>query len=204
MSTPMQQTKVENEQKESLLKSSDAFRARLRTVVNFFNSNIEAADQIGATETTIRRWLSGAAEPRKPALAKLASAAGISYEWLVHGVGAMNIDGSKVEKVENTKVEKVSLKTKTVISDNMEPVLYIGDEIELEPVSAHLSEVPGGIYAVRVGSSEGIWRLQHSPNRKVWLLNDNPRYQQSNATVDVSEADDLEIVGRVVSVRHKF
>lgn len=70
----MQQTKVENAQEELLLKSSEAFRARLRAVVNFFNSNTEVAEQIGATETTIRRWLQGTAEPRKPALAKLSAA----------------------------------------------------------------------------------------------------------------------------------
>jgi phage repressor protein C with HTH and peptisase S24 domain len=55
-----------------------------------------------------------------------------------------------------------------------------------------------------VGDNEGIWRLQSTPDKRLWLLNDNPKYQHSNTAIDLSEAENLEVIARVVWVRHKL
>lgn len=195
-------------QKESIASTverpsaSEGLRDRLKMIVDQFGSNSAFARHIGVAETTIRRWINGSVEPKHHSLVGVAAAANVSIEWLMSGKGEMRPQGGipKGPAVEGKAIPR----SRQVQSDNMEPTLCFGDDIGIEAISITPAQVQSGVYVVRVGGSEGIWRLQGTPDKKLWLLNDNPKYHQSNTAVDLSEAKDLEIVARVTWVRHEL
>jgi phage repressor protein C with HTH and peptisase S24 domain len=197
-------------QKESTISTverpsaSEGLRDRLKIIVDQFGSNSAFARHIGVAETTIRRWINGSVEPKHHSLVGVAAAANVSIEWLMSGKGEMRPQET-IRLREAAEVEyKTTARSRQVQSDNMEPTLCFGDDIGIEAVSIAPSQVQSGVYVVRIGGSEGIWRLQGTPDKKLWLLNDNPKYHQSNTAVDLSEAKDLEIVARVTWVRHEL
>jgi phage repressor protein C with HTH and peptisase S24 domain len=186
---------------------SQGLRDRLKLIVKEFGSNSAFARHIGVAETTIRRWLNGSVEPKPHSLAGVAAAVNVSIDWLVEGKGVMRPKGAQaLEPLRLAELQNAYATTSLmrVESDNMEPTLWPGDDIGVEPVGASPSQLQGGVYVVRMGGNEGIWRLQGAPDKRLWLLNDNPKYHQSNAAIDLSDAGDLEIVARVVWVRHKL
>lgn len=67
---------------------SDAFVERMRIVVDMFESRAEAARQCGVTDATIKRWITGQADPSRTNLVRLAQAAGVSIAWLATGEGS--------------------------------------------------------------------------------------------------------------------
>jgi phage repressor protein C with HTH and peptisase S24 domain len=218
MSTLMSQKNaeyVQNSREAILLKDSNSFRERLRKVVNFFDSNTEAAGHIGVSEKTIRRWLSGDAEPRRPALAKLAGVAGISYDWLVSNSGEMLIADAqknqtqpKVASSENQSIQLTHELTSLLQGSrnlhlyeqqNMEPTIHMGEIVIIDSQKAlDIATVINGVYLVEMDDLREIRRVQRLPNGHVSLTNDNPTYMQSNTSIDLRHPGfKISIVGRI-------
>jgi phage repressor protein C with HTH and peptisase S24 domain len=220
MSTPMYQKNaeyVQNSRESILLKDSIAFRDRLRKVVNFFNTNTEAAGHIGVSEKTIRRWLSGDAEPRRPALAKLASVAGVSYDWLVNDSGEMLMaDAQKKSNVtrgghvrelseptafspELTSLLQGSRNLHLYEQRNMEPTIHMGEIVIIDTQKTlDISTVINGVYLVEMGDLREIRRVQRLPNGHINLTNDNSTYAQSNTSIDLLHPGfQVSIIGRI-------
>ena len=66
---------------------SDAFIARLRTVLRHWPSADRLARATGVSPSAFRKWLRGDAEPSRERLVALAHAAGVSVGWLANGEG---------------------------------------------------------------------------------------------------------------------
>lgn len=61
--------------------------ARLREVETEFVNRSAAADAAGVSKSTFQRWIDGQTDITLDAVAKLASAAGYSLEWVAFGIG---------------------------------------------------------------------------------------------------------------------
>jgi phage repressor protein C with HTH and peptisase S24 domain len=181
------------------------FISRLKTVIDLFGGNSGLARKIGSAESSIRRWASGIVEPKYDSLLSIAQAADISVEWLMTGKGEMRASGfvptTNAEHLA-TSGELRSQSIATIGSDNMEPTLCIGDEIGIEDTSLPLREVVSGIYMLKIDGTKGVWRLQKTVDKKLWILNDNPKYHQSNASINLETSQGVEIVAKVIWVRH--
>jgi phage repressor protein C with HTH and peptisase S24 domain len=185
----------------------EVFISRLKEVIKIFGSNSALAREIGSAESTIRRWAAGAVEPKYDSLVAISKAADISLEWLMTGRGQMR-ESTQTPPIAGEKTvdraEHVVEATMIVAWDNMEPTLCTGDEIGIEPAKIDPQEVTSGIYILRMGSIKGVWRLQPAADKKIWLLNDNPKYQRGDTSIDLTKAHDIEISARVLWVRHKL
>jgi phage repressor protein C with HTH and peptisase S24 domain len=180
---------------------------RIKLVAGLQGGNSALARSIDSAESTVRKWIKGDAEPKYNSLVSIANATNVSLEWLMSGAGEMRVQGAekKNDKLGEARATYGGREVRAeVLSSNMEPTLCPGDEIGTEPSQVPVSQIQDGIYLIRVGDNEGIWRLQSTPDKRLWLLNDNPKYQHSNTAIDLSEAENLEVIARVVWVRHKL
>lgn len=74
------------------------FSERMHSLLSRFNSKSEFAKAVGATVSSLERWLSGESDPSRSNLVSLAKAAGVSLEWLATGEGAETIDSDNINK----------------------------------------------------------------------------------------------------------
>lgn len=206
----MDEQKVEKNEKDELSEASKAFVARLREIVNIFGSNLETARRIGVTETTIRRWLLGA-EPRKPALSKLAKAAGVSYEWLAHGKGERSIKIVENDRLDKQTAQKlldlpasawkeIEFEEWDCEVPNMEPTLHVGDRYLVDMST----KLPGdGVYLIEIGGQRRAMRVQLLPGA-IAYSNDNPIYKGADFTVPSSEVEsEVKVVGKILRMASK-
>jgi phage repressor protein C with HTH and peptisase S24 domain len=184
----------------------EVFISRLKSVVEAFGSNSAFAREIGSAESTIRRWLAGTVEPKYDSLVAIANVANVSLEWLMTGKEDADSPIKPIYSSESTIIhaEQSTQKTMIVGWDNMEPTIYKGDEIGIEAVKIDPREVTSGIYVLKMGDSRGVWRIQPAADQKIWLLNDNPKYQKGDTAIEITQAHNVEIDARVLWVRHNF
>jgi phage repressor protein C with HTH and peptisase S24 domain len=65
----------------------DAFRQRLRLIMQQFGSVADLARAVGVSDNAIYKWVSGRGQPSMISLVNLGKAAGVSVEWLATGRG---------------------------------------------------------------------------------------------------------------------
>src|SRR6185312_227159 len=63
------------------------FRRRLRLIMQQFGSVADLAAAVGVSDNAIYKWVSGRGQPGMASLVNLATAAGVSVEWLATGQG---------------------------------------------------------------------------------------------------------------------
>lgn len=75
--------------KEKYAIQSDSLEGRLAYVVKTLGGAAQASKICGKSDETVRRYVAGKSEPSFPAIAKLASKAKVSLNWLATGEGSM-------------------------------------------------------------------------------------------------------------------
>lgn len=85
-----------------------------------------------------------------------------------------------------------ALKLFTAPSDNMEPEILQGGSVVVD--ISQDSFTANGIYAMTYQGSAFIYRVQLNPDGTVYLLSDNPKYQQ----MIIKDLSNIVIVGRCV------
>jgi phage repressor protein C with HTH and peptisase S24 domain len=65
----------------------EAFRQRLRLIMQQFGSVADLAKAVGVSDNAIYKWVSGRGQPSMISLVNLGKAAGVSVEWLATGRG---------------------------------------------------------------------------------------------------------------------
>lgn len=88
----------------------------------------------------------------------------------------------------------------SVKGDSMEPELYDGDLILLD--RAQTTPRDSRIYAVRYNSDLFVKRVMELPGNRIQLLSTNANYPP--ITVDATELDSIQIIGRVVNSTHEW
>jgi len=66
----------------------EAFRRRLRLIMQQFASVADLARAIGVSDNAIYKWVSGRGQPGVASVVQLARAANVSVEWLATGSDA--------------------------------------------------------------------------------------------------------------------
>src|SRR6202049_3694853 len=66
----------------------EAFRQRLRLIMQQFGSVADLARAVGVSDNAIYKWVSGRGQPSMMSLVNLSKAAGVSVELLATGRGA--------------------------------------------------------------------------------------------------------------------
>jgi len=74
----------------------EAFTERISTTVEMLGrgKQAEAARKVGVTGATIKRWITGQADPSRTNLVRLSQAAGVEVNWLATGQGPMFASGA--------------------------------------------------------------------------------------------------------------
>ncbi|MEX0732883.1 MAG: helix-turn-helix transcriptional regulator [Aquisalimonadaceae bacterium] len=78
--------------------------------------------------------------------------------------------------------------------DSMEPTLGEGDLLLVD--TSHSSVKDDSIYVLRVDHDVIAKRLQRDWTGGIWVRSDNPQYKDQH--IDSDDADQLQVVGRVV------
>ena len=74
----------------------EAFTERISITVEMLGrgKQAEAARKVGVTSATIKRWITGQADPSRSNLVRLSQAAGVEVNWLATGQGPMFASGA--------------------------------------------------------------------------------------------------------------
>lgn len=88
----------------------------------------------------------------------------------------------------------------TASGDSMEPRLHHGDLIMVDRSQTTIAD--GVAYVIRWGDDVLVKYVQRIGRDKISLLSENPRYAPRD--VDLSQPDDMEIIGRVVGSLHEW
>lgn len=97
---------------------SDAFTDRMNVAIRKGGGVTNMAHRTGLSESVLRKWRSGASDPKRSDLVKVADAAGVSVEWLATGredVPGITEDGATytaTPRVDLDQLEEVIAKTR--------------------------------------------------------------------------------------------
>ncbi len=104
----------------------DPFCERVNYAIKRAGGTTKAADKAGVSQSVIRKWRSGASDPSRSRLVKLAAAANLSVAWLAAG------EGSPEPHVADTETAAVPIE--------LEPVDLQVLELSIEMLEAALFE----------------------------------------------------------------
>ena len=82
-----------------------------------------------------------------------------------------------------------------VIGDSMQPTLHPGSTVMIDTTATRVSS---GIYAINLGGTAMVKRLQALLGGVIRVMSDNPAYDAFEIGQNAAEADGFSIIGRVV------
>lgn len=147
----------------------NAFTQRVNFVVQKIGTQAEAARQVGVTDASIKRWITGQSDPSRINLIKLAQASGVQIEWLATGKG---------EPFPEPQAEKKQLPQ---IATNYEAIDTLGNPIDLDDFVF----IP--YYNINLSAGHGSWVENEQPVsalafRRKWLsYNVTSRFHELSA-----------------------
>lgn len=189
---------------------------------------------IGVSEAKIQKIEIGAQRADHEFLVRLAKGANIDLNWLLLGAAGPDtsqadsdytaqipkfnvtvsaghgaaVDGETVENyyafsarwIKSRGLSAEQLCVVTASGDSMEPRLHHGDLIMVDRSQTTIAD--GVAYVIRWGDDVLVKYVQRIGRDKISLLSENPRYAPRD--VDLSQPDDMEIIGRVVGSLHEW
>ncbi|MGG6263298.1 LexA family transcriptional regulator [Leptolyngbya sp. AN03gr2] len=194
----------------------EGFISRLKQVIEEYGSINSLARAANLSESSIRKWRDGTAEPSRDRLVALAEAVQVRMDWLAAGKGPMRQDYPVAGKDAESKnlvfqaLETAKLHIQMIqgLGDyyvyvidnrNMVPTLYPEDLCVFDKNQNKLEALEEGIYAIRVNNAVVIRRIQHILDNQVVAVKDNSSSSDSDIVINLSNpSDSLAIVGRMI------
>ncbi len=133
-------------------------------------------------------------------ISRYAVEASAGHGALVHDEEGSGYYAYNRKFLERRGLKPESLAVISVKGDSMEPELYDGDLILLD--TAQTTPRDSRIYALRYNADLFVKRVMELPGNRIQLLSSNPHYPP--ITVDASDLDGVQIIGRVVNSTHEW
>ncbi len=174
--------------------------------------SLEKAAHIAKKAGVNLLWLATGEGPMRPGEQSEASAGASELETefalipgyniqVSAGSGALPVDESPTRKLafRHKWLKFKGLKEKDLVlvfadGDSMEPTISDNNTLMIDTSKRELKD--GNIYVIRTNSHLIVKRVQTLWNKGILLLSDNKEYETQQ--VEPNEADDLEVIGRVV------
>ncbi|WP_088699682.1 helix-turn-helix domain-containing protein [Halomonas campaniensis] len=96
-----------NDQVNVQAEKVDAFGERVAIAINRVGGSTKMAEIAGVSTSVLSKWRRGESDPSRSRLIKMASAAGISLEWLATGEGPMVVEYGRAADKEPVRVEEL-------------------------------------------------------------------------------------------------
>jgi transcriptional regulator with XRE-family HTH domain len=108
-----------------------SFAERVKYLAEKFESVTAFSRKVGVSDSTVRKWIKGEAEPRRDHLVAIAISMGVRLDWLAMGVGPITGDGEATPAAGHLPVQS------SILLDDLQLLQAVMVAVEREVLRQH-------------------------------------------------------------------